>query len=133
MLTTNALGAQPTSHGLTTQQRTGANAKPLRKQPFRFQDLPQKVKDRILGLVLVSQAPICIDFTWLRSFVNGHSRVPAAENMVKHEGVTYRIPASWNEVRLKMGRRQTDIPTTSAGNLQLYCPLEQCINAVLRA
>ncbi|KAF2217624.1 hypothetical protein CERZMDRAFT_92276 [Cercospora zeae-maydis SCOH1-5] len=71
---------------------------------FRFQDLPEKVKSRVMSLLLVKQKAIVIDFTWAATFVHGHCRVPSATKTLRAENqTTYTLPQHWptlmNEVQ----------------------------------
>lgn len=67
--------------------------------PFPFDDLPKEAKEKIIDYLLVKDDPIVIDFTWMRPFVNGHARIPAASKSVKvEEGISYSVPVSWNRL-----------------------------------
>ncbi|KAK0260019.1 hypothetical protein LTS09_005353 [Friedmanniomyces endolithicus] len=65
---------------------------------FPFEKLPETVRSRILTLLLVSSNPISLDFTWLRSFFTGHSRVPSPDTSVERNGVKHQIPKSLDQV-----------------------------------
>lgn len=82
-------------------------APPRRNGPFPFGQLPEQVRTRILGSLLVSDQPIRIDFTWLRTFVQGHARIPKASKEVNLEGVCYKVQVQWDklvdEVKLMQG------------------------------
>ncbi|KAK5135403.1 hypothetical protein LTR08_005345 [Meristemomyces frigidus] len=76
---------------------------------FPFTALPDRVQTRILELLLVSREPIRIDFTWLRTFVQGHARVPPTATELAHEGETYRIPLPWDRITAGVARMQDDM------------------------
>ncbi|KAK0354975.1 hypothetical protein LTR91_024859 [Friedmanniomyces endolithicus] len=80
-----------------------------RSGPFSFQKLPETVRSRILTLLLVSSAPISLDFTWLRSFFAGHSRVPNPDTSVEHNGVKHQIPKSLDQVINEVDVMQQDM------------------------
>ncbi|PPJ50801.1 hypothetical protein CBER1_06491 [Cercospora berteroae] len=78
-------------------------------KPFRFQDLPDKVKTRIITYLLVKDEAILIDFTWLRSFVHGHSRVPNATKTLRAEDQkSYTVPQNWPELINEVQTMQND-------------------------
>ncbi|KAK4550157.1 hypothetical protein LTR36_003124 [Oleoguttula mirabilis] len=84
-------------------------APPRRGAFFPFRQLPEQVQSRILGFVLVSDQPIRIDFTWLRTFVQGHARVPKATIEVGHEGATYKVQVQWDRLVGEVTQMQDDL------------------------
>ncbi|KAM3420119.1 hypothetical protein BST61_g3421 [Cercospora zeina] len=71
---------------------------------FRFQDLPEKIKSRVVSLLLIKRTPILVDFTWAGSFVRGRCRVPCATKTLRTDDrKTYTLPQHWptlmNEVQ----------------------------------
>ncbi|KAF2771817.1 hypothetical protein EJ03DRAFT_9458 [Teratosphaeria nubilosa] len=76
---------------------------------FPFTRLPDKARKIILELLLVSVDPIKIDFTWLRTFVNGHTRVPSTSQSITSGSVTYRLPVPWNKVIADVAQMQNDM------------------------
>ncbi|KAK0342380.1 hypothetical protein LTR94_022492 [Friedmanniomyces endolithicus] len=80
-----------------------------RRGPFPFENLPETVRSRILTLLLVRSAPISLDFTWLRSFFAGHSRVPSPDTSVEQNGVKHQIPKSLDQVINEVDVMQQDM------------------------
>jgi len=76
---------------------------------FPFDKLPEQVQTHILALLLTNDAPIKIDFTWLRSFVSGHARMPSALRTIMHDGVEYYIPISFNQLVRDVAQMQDDL------------------------
>ncbi|KAK5124187.1 hypothetical protein LTR85_001890 [Meristemomyces frigidus] len=76
---------------------------------FPFQRLPEQVQTRIIGFLLVCPQPIRIDFTWLRTFVQGHARVPKATKEVLHEGVRYNVQVQWDKLDGEVTQMQDDM------------------------
>lgn len=74
----------------------GFSSEPSKVFPLDL--LPEKIKLRIFGLLLISPDSITIDFYWLRPFVKGHARVPDVTQKVEHEGTTYALPVSWEKL-----------------------------------
>ncbi|EME79201.1 uncharacterized protein MYCFIDRAFT_199038 [Pseudocercospora fijiensis CIRAD86] len=76
------------------------NRTPSKGKHFHFSALPEKVKERILALLLIKDGPIVVDFTWLRAFIHGHCRVPASYKNVKDSetGLNYSVPLPWDEI-----------------------------------
>ncbi|PIA93770.1 hypothetical protein CB0940_04020 [Cercospora beticola] len=94
-------GQRRNHRGQTTSQ------KPIK--PFRFQDLPDTIKTRIVFYLLVKDEAILIDFTWLRSFVHGHSRVPSATETLRAEDQkSYTVPQNWPELIHEVQTMQND-------------------------
>ncbi|KXT07633.1 hypothetical protein AC578_10123 [Pseudocercospora eumusae] len=87
------------ARGAALQSAT-TNGMPLKFKHFPFSALPTKVKEKILGLLLVKDGPIVVDFTWLRAFIHGHCRVPASYNTIKDSetGLKYSVPLPWDEI-----------------------------------
>lgn len=83
----------PAGHGSSHPRQSTS-----KRGPFPFARLPDKVKDRLLSLLLIGDGPILIDFTWLRPFINGHSRVPAASKTIADGKATYSVSCDWNEL-----------------------------------
>lgn len=83
--------------------------KPRKDTCFPFEQLPKPAQARILTLLLVSNQPIEIDFTWLRTFVNGHARLPTATQTIEHESGTYHVPISWNKLTSDVSLMQDDM------------------------
>lgn len=87
-----------------------AKAKKPSKQPFLFEKLPDKARDKILGFLLVSDEPLEIDFTWLRPFVKGHARVPVVtQKLQSDDGTVYLAPVSWTKLFADVESMNTDM------------------------
>lgn len=79
-------------------------------QSFRFDELPDKVKDTILSLLLRSKDPIRVDFTWLRTFVSGHARMPTAINTLTDEsGSRYDLAVRWDTLVAAVAQMKSDM------------------------
>lgn len=76
---------------------------------FPLDKLPDKVKKKILGLLLVAPDSITIDFYWLRPFVNGHARIPSVNQSVEQEGIRYSIPISWDRLLADIDLMRSDM------------------------
>ena len=80
-----------------------------RRTCFQFENLPEKVQDQIVDLVLVAPDPITIDFYWLRPFVKGHARIPTVTQKIEHEGSSYVLPIAWNKLSAEVQTMQNDM------------------------
>ena len=77
---------------------------------FPFTKLPDQVRARVLTLLLVKQdGPIKIDFTWLRSFIAGHARLPSATQIVRHEGAEYTLSLPFDRIVQDVMQMQEDL------------------------
>ena len=76
---------------------------------FLFERLPENVRDEIFRKVLVSSDCIQIDFSWLRSFVKGHARIPNVKQKIEHKGSAYVLPHAWNKLLTDIQSMQEDM------------------------
>ena len=74
---------------------------------FKLALLPVDVLEKIFTHLLVKPngEPIRIDFYWLRPFLKGHARVPAAHRTI--EGFT--VPASWSDLLAGVDNMKNDM------------------------
>ena len=90
--------------------RDAVQSSPRPSTTFRFLQLPEEVRDRILTLLLVkSDGPICIDFLWLRSFVVGKVRVRSISDTINHDGALYHLPVSQTKLLIGIKQMQHDM------------------------
>lgn len=81
-----------------------------KQQPFPFDRLPGKLRDKILRILLVSAEPIEIEYTWLRPFVKGHARVPVVmQKLTSEDGTNYLAPVPWKKLLAEVDGLKTDM------------------------
>ncbi|KAI7496453.1 hypothetical protein KC357_g359 [Hortaea werneckii] len=79
-----------------------------------FYELPPKIRDRIYKLLLTTDGPIQIDFTWLRPFINGHARIPAPAMTIRHEKSEYDTPVPFDRLVQDVTLMQGDMKPYAA-------------------
>ncbi|CZT19275.1 uncharacterized protein RCC_05121 [Ramularia collo-cygni] len=76
---------------------------------FPYSKLPEQIRSKILALLLLSHEPIVIDFTWLRSFITGHCRVPVIEKVFKVSASSvYTVPIEWDQLAKDVSTMEVD-------------------------